>query len=201
MQKFSFNLMILITFMGCLPFLTMLLIYVNWKANNPVTTGVDIGWGMVILSACVAGIPFLLWAFYGFVILFTSKREILGPYFESRQRRIGLILLGISCLFCAGWVRSFYTTDTLTLFDGQFVSHDGVIERSLSTFIMVGKIGTGTTTIEWSVPYLLIVVPLAAISAWLIFSKSRMATSGAEAISRGHDERRLESVATKTPST
>ena len=200
MQRFSFYLMILITFIGCLPFLAMLLIYVNWKANNPITTGADIGWGMVVLSACVAGIPFLLWAFYGLATLFTSKPGILGPYFESRQRRLGVLLLAISCFFCAGWVRSFYTTDTLRLFGGQFVSHDGVIERSVFLFRVVGTIATGTTTIEWSVPYLVIVVPLVAISAWLLLSKSRMAASGPEAISSGRDERIPESVATKTPS-
>ena len=167
--------LIALTAICCLPFVFMLTVYVSWRQNSPPPTGADIGWGMVILSSFPAVASLFIWLIYGLFLFMTSKSLPIGPEFNGWKRRTGLILLVISCLFCAGWVRSLYTTDSVQMFGGRFDSHDGLIERYATTHIVVGRIGGAVTTMYWSVPYTLILGPLVLASAYLLLSKPRHA--------------------------
>lgn len=171
MRKFFYYLMIFVTVICWLPFLAMLSFYTNWRQSNPATSGADIGLGMVALSFLFGLIPLLFWAAYGLGAFFVSKQTPMGPYFDGRRRRIGLFLLGVSCLFSAGWVRSYYGGDRLRLYGGEFVSHDGMIERTTVIFKGTGGMAAQYTTFEWSVPYLVIVPLLTLLAAWLLLSK------------------------------
>jgi hypothetical protein len=173
MRRFFHYSLIVLTILCCFPFVSMLAIYLNWRMTNPAPTTADIGLGMVILSSYLAAIPLVVWLCYGLYVFLTSTSVTMGEYFDSGRRRLGLVLLAVSCLICLGWVRSFYTTDTLSLFGGRFESRHGQIERSATTFMTVGRIGGGVTSVYWSVPYLLILSPFVLASTVLLLSNSR----------------------------
>lgn len=162
-----------LTVFCCLPFVFMLAVYVNWRQSNPTVVGADIGWGMVILSAYPAIGSILLWLIYGMYAFITSRSALVSPYFNGWRRRVGLILLVISCLFCVGWVRSFQVVDTFTALGGRFESHAGSIERYATNVVTVGRISGGVTTMYWSVPYHLILALLILPATYLLLSKPR----------------------------
>lgn len=162
---------ILLTAFCCLPFVFMMAIYLNWRQNNPPPVGADIGLGMVVLSAYPAVGAMLLWLIYGLYSFLTSESALISPYFSGWRKRVGLLLLVISCLFCVGWVRSFQVVDRLTAFGGRFESHDGSIERYGTNVITVGRISGGVTTMYWSVPYCLILALVILPTTYLLLSK------------------------------
>ena len=168
----SFTL-IALTVICSLPFLFMLTIYVNWSQSTPAPVGADIGWGLVVLSSYPLIGSICLWLIYGLHEFMTSQSLPVGTYFSGLGRRLGIVLLVISCVFCAGWVRSFYMVDTFAAFGGRFESRNGVIERYATNQVTVGHIGGGVTTMYWSLPYVSILAPLVLTSSYLLLSKPR----------------------------
>ena len=105
-------------------------------------------------------------------------------YFKPLRRKIGVVTLVLACVFAAMWVRSGRIQDVVRFGPGGreciVVSFDGRFS------IWVGAAGPNRKALWMSldpvvsdpffgpqVPYFFLVIPLAAISAWLLLSKPR----------------------------
>lgn len=107
--------------------------------------------------------------------------------FRGWKRKLGVVTLLLACVSTAGWVRSFYSKDSIVtirtpnlpdrrgyLSAGWISSEQGNIERVTSLAVgRGGKPMIGTAYRNWSVPYWSIVLPLTLVSTDLLFSKPR----------------------------
>lgn len=102
-------------------------------------------------------------------------------YFRGWKRRAGLVLLLIATVFSVGWVRSHFADDAFVFVGKNLSSHRGAIEELVDTSIALTDLSGQTRTFSarvtcWRLPYWSVVLPSAALSAWLLLSKHRLPT-------------------------
>lgn len=172
MKSLGLYLLIGLTVLGGVQFLSVLNWYLSWRQSVGVPAGPDIGLGFVGMSGIVAIIPLCMWLIYGSIVSFRSDWSFAGSYFLGWRRKSGLVLLAVCGLMCVGMVRSYYVTDGINAFGGRFESRNGTIERSVRSIIRVGSTSGSTVSPAWNVPYLSLLIPTILASTWLLLSPS-----------------------------
>jgi hypothetical protein len=117
----------------------------------------------------------------------------MGEYFRPWQRKIGVLVLMVACLFAAGWVRGLRTRHLIDT--GRYIpgSRGIVIDSKDHSLTIMSRSGdviclmpdgqlqtiviasNQTVALERiiKIHYWIIVVPLTLLSAWLLLSKPR----------------------------
>lgn len=106
----------------------------------------------------------------------------MGDVFRGRNRKIGMLALGLACLFAILWARSEVAPEMVVIFDPwgcghRFTSSYGTLGY-LRGCQMSSDMEPFWETIEyhlqpnaWEVAHWFVVVSLAVLSAWLLLRK------------------------------
>lgn len=113
----------------------------------------------------------------------------MGNVFRGRNRKIGMLALGLACLFAILWARSEVVPEMLVVFDPW-----GCGYRLTSSYGTLGYLRGSHMSVDaksfWEpiefhlerssleVPHWAIVVPLTILSAWLIVQKPNFKSNG-----------------------
>lgn len=130
----------------------------------------------------------------------------MGTFFRPLRRKIGTMVLMLTCVFAAGWVRSLGEGDIIFVRDGVILtstsgrltisdnvqikftrSSPGISIRgasqtlfSSSSNVRLSATNNSTTLLRangWTIHYWSIVIPLTLLSAWLLLSKPKQRKS------------------------
>lgn len=100
-------------------------------------------------------------------------------FFKPWRRKVGVVSVGLACVFMAGWVRSYQTDDQFEVFGHMFVSFEGSFYEMSRTVTVSNQGGSNIATIAlsplWQCPYWTVVAPLTLLSTYLLLSKPRPA--------------------------
>lgn len=107
----------------------------------------------------------------------------MGDYFKLWRRKIGVVTLLMACVFMVAWMRSLIATDSVTLpFKNQSGTDTIIVTRAGMVDILLRKASEvpgqkGRVQSRFPIPIMLIAIPLALLSAWLLLSKPRLANN------------------------